>query len=186
MSTTTSTYTTTLASAGVTFPSTLIPYNIPPASYLAANPELTNLVVSAVIIHNSRVLLVQRAAHDGFPLKWECPGGCVDMTDASILHAVCREVLEETGLVVRHVADVVDTLEFDGSKQTKWRKLTFLVGLGEGGVGEVPGVCLNAEEHVDAVWAGEEEVLTGRADGRDIVFAYDEQRQTLLDVLGRV
>lgn len=107
------------------------------------------------------------------------------MTDASILHAVCREVYEETGLGVGHVMDVVDTLEFDGSKATKWRKLTFLVALGAGGEGGMPAVCLNEEEHVDAVWAAEEEVLAGRAGGRNIVFAYDAQRQTLLGVLGQ-
>ena len=106
------------------------------------------------------------------------------MTDATILHAVCREAYEETGLGVGHVVDVVDTLEFDGGKATKWRKLTFLVALGADGEGGMPSVCLNDEEHVDAVWAAEEEVLAGRSDGRDIVFAYDTQRQTLLGVLG--
>jgi 8-oxo-dGTP pyrophosphatase MutT (NUDIX family) len=186
MSTATTTTTTTSSSAAsftFTFSPSLTPYNTPLASYLTANPGLTNLVVSAIIIHDNRALLVQRAPHDGFPLKWECPGGCVDMTDPSILHAVCREAYEETGLGVGHVVDVVDTLEFDGSKETKWRKLTFLVALGADGEGGMPSVCLNDEEHVDAVWAAEEEVLTGRAGGRDIVFAYDAQRQTLLGVL---
>ncbi|KAL2259743.1 hypothetical protein VTK26DRAFT_6462 [Humicola hyalothermophila] len=39
-----------------------------------------------------RVLLLQRAAHDGFPLKYECPGGNVELgVDATILDALCRE-----------------------------------------------------------------------------------------------
>ncbi|KAK4033590.1 hypothetical protein C8A01DRAFT_49865 [Parachaetomium inaequale] len=148
-----------------TFPASLTPYNMPPALYLLANPNLTNLVVSALILHNDR---------------WECPGGCVDPTDASILHALCREVREETGLVECHVAEVVDTLEFDRSEETKWRKITFLVVLDADAEAVVQ---LDAREHVDGVWATEGDIVMGRAEGREIKFAYDAQRQTVLDVL---
>lgn len=106
----------------------------------------------------------------------------MDLTDATILHALEREVREETGIAVRHVAEVVDTLEFDGSKETKWRKITFLVLL-DGA--KAPGVKLDAEEHVDAVWAAEGEVVAGTCEGRDIDFAYPGQRETVLDVLRR-
>ncbi len=115
-----------------TFPPSLSPYNISPAEYLSAPSSLTHLVTSALITRNSRVLLIQRAAHDGFPLKWECPGGCVEMADTTILHALSREVKEETGLLV-HVSGVVNTLEFNGSKETRWMKITFLVALDKGG-----------------------------------------------------
>jgi len=168
----------------LTYSSSLAPYNISPSLYFSAHPSLAGLVASAVIIHKNRALLIQRAAHDGFPLKWECPGGGVDLTDASILHALCREVHEEAGLLVRHVVDVVDTVEFLGSSdQTTWRKITFLVVLEET---EVPPVRLNAEEHVDAVWATEEDVVSGVCEGRQLEFAYEGQRQTVLDVLRRV
>ncbi|KAK4153827.1 NUDIX hydrolase domain-like protein [Chaetomidium leptoderma] len=164
-----------------TFPPSLAPYSIPPTEYFSAHPALTGIVVSTVIIHNNRVLLIQRAPHDGFPLKWECAGGGVDPTDATILHAACREVREETGLAVTHVADVVDTIDFLGhGDNTSWRKITFLVVLSDG---DVPVVRLDADEHVDAVWAAEGDVLEGKAEGREIVFAYEGQRQTVLDVL---
>ncbi|KAL2142016.1 hypothetical protein VTI28DRAFT_1706 [Corynascus sepedonium] len=188
-----------------TFPPSLGPYNVSPTSYLAAHPPLTNLVVSALIIvrvqdsikNNDRgwcVLLIQRAAHDGFPLKWECPGGCVDTEDegegdATILHAVRREVREETGLVVRCITSVVDKLEFDGSLNTKWQKITFLVEVVENDHtrGLVPpDVKLSDMEHVDAVWADEADIMAGRAQGRDIEFAYEAQRQTVLNVLRRM
>ncbi len=165
-----------------TFPDTLTPYNIPPAEYLSANPTLTNLVASAIILHNNRVLLVQRAPHDGFPLKWECPGGGVDLTDATVLHGLCREVMEETGLHVKHVTEAADILEFDGSKKTRWRKITFLIVLD---AAELPIVQLDAQEHVDFVWATAEEVVMGESQGRKIQFAYGAQRQTVLDILGR-
>ncbi|KZZ99483.1 NUDIX hydrolase domain-like protein [Moelleriella libera RCEF 2490] len=54
-----------------------------------------------------RVLLVQRAAHDSWPLRWEPPGGAVDAADASILHGCARELWEETGLRAVHFARLV-------------------------------------------------------------------------------
>ncbi|KAK3303796.1 NUDIX hydrolase domain-like protein [Chaetomium strumarium] len=168
-------------SRGFTYPPSLAPYNISPAAYLAANPGLKGLVVSAIIIHNSRVLLIQRAAHDGFPLKWECPGGGVDTTDATILHAVCREVHEETGLVVTRLGEKVNVLDFDGWENgAKWTKITFLVVLDDG---DEAVVRLNAQEHQDAVWATDAEVASGMCEGREIVFAYGDQKQLVLDAL---
>lgn len=180
---------TTITSAPFTPHPSLAPYTVTPTQYLSANPHLTNLVVGALILHNNnRVLLIQRAPRDGFGLKWECPGGCVDMSDESILHALSREVREETGLLVSHVAGVVDELEFDGGGGSRWRKITFLVevsrsGLeGDNGEGVSPVVRLSAEEHVGAVWAAEGDVLAGRVEEREIEFAYDAQRETILEV----
>lgn len=174
----------------------LTPYHASPAAYLAANPPTTNLVIGAIIIHNRRVLLIQRAPHDGFPLKWECPGGGVDATDASILDAVRREVREETGLVVEDVKGVVDVLEFEGKEDGwVWRKITFLVGVAaaataveRGTTGDDDGstglvVTLDAKEHVDAAWASEEDVVAGKAGDKTIEFAYAGQRETILEVL---
>ncbi|KAK4236601.1 hypothetical protein C8A03DRAFT_35502 [Achaetomium macrosporum] len=163
-----------------TFPSSLAPYNIPAELYLSANPGLTGLVVSSIIIHNNRVLLIQRAAHDGFPLKWECPGGGVDTTDPTILHAVCREVQEETGLKVTTLGSKVDILDFEGRDGAKWRKITFLVVLDDT---EDPVVRLNAEEHRDAVWAAAGDVGSGKCEGRYIEFAYGDQKQLVMDAL---
>ena len=59
-------------------------------------------------------------------------------------------------------------------------------GSGEGNVKEVlrgPRVKLNPEEHVDYVWAGEEEVKAGLCDGREVVFAYDGAREVILEGL---
>ena len=163
----------------------LIPYNVSPASYLSAHPIITNLLVCAIIIdaQTQRVLLIQRAAHDGFPLKWECPGGNVELgIDDTVLQALCREVREETGLAVtlECINGVADITEFEGSKNTKWRKVSFLVLLQEG---QGQGVKVNEEEHQDAVWASEEEMLAGRCEGKEIIFAYDVQRETVLAVL---
>ncbi|KAK3291143.1 NUDIX hydrolase domain-like protein [Chaetomium fimeti] len=190
MSTTTSTNLTSTTNPSLT------PYTTTPTSYLTANPTITHLVVGALILHNNnRVLLIQRAPRDGFGLKWECPGGCVDTTaDPSIVHALVREVREETGLEVEGcVRGVVDALEFEGGKGSRWRKITFLVvldghceGKGEDGRELPPVVRLSEEEHVGAVWAGEGDVVDGRVGGREIQFAYDAQRETILEVFRKV
>ncbi|GAB1315367.1 hypothetical protein MFIFM68171_05577 [Madurella fahalii] len=170
-----------------TFPGSLSLYHASPAAYLSANPSANKLVVGAVIIHDRRALLVQRAAHDGFALKWECPGGCVDLTDPTILHALCREVAEETGLVVSRVAGVLDQVEFDGREVGwRWRKITFLAEIdrnGQGVDGVVPTVRLDPGEHCDAVWADEQEVMAGKCQGRVIEFAYENQRGLVLGAL---
>jgi 8-oxo-dGTP diphosphatase len=55
--------------------------------------------VGAVILNRNRVLLVERAKP---PLKgyWSLPGGVLE-TGERIEQGVCREVQEETGLVVK-------------------------------------------------------------------------------------
>ncbi len=55
--------------------------------------------VGAVVFHDGKVLLVQRGKE---PLagRWIVPGGAVELGE-SLAEAVRREVLEETGLLVR-------------------------------------------------------------------------------------
>ena len=54
--------------------------------------------VGAIILRRGRILMAQRGKE---PLKgwWSLPGGLVEIGE-SLKAAVCREVLEETGLVV--------------------------------------------------------------------------------------
>ena len=147
-----------------TSPPALTPFSAPLSGYLASNPTISRLLVSAVILtpHQpsksatttpcpAKVLLVQRAATGGFPLLWECPGGSVDTSDSTILHALQREVFEETGLAMTRVIELLD-----GGVEFQWgegrcRKLTFLVMVDDEVRGERTGVVLNPEEHVDFV-----------------------------------
>lgn len=57
------------------------------------------VAVIAVIIVDEQVLLVQRANEPGQG-KWACPAGFVEYDEAPA-DAAAREVLEETGLIVR-------------------------------------------------------------------------------------
>lgn len=70
--------------------------------------------VGAVVVHEGRVLLVQRGKE---PLRgrWVVPGGTVELGER-LEDAVEREVLEETGLRVRarEVMTVFDRIDRDG------------------------------------------------------------------------
>jgi 8-oxo-dGTP diphosphatase len=70
--------------------------------------------VGAVVVHEGRVLLIQR---DKEPLRgrWLVPGGTVELGE-TLQDAVVREVFEETALRVspREVVLVFDRIERDG------------------------------------------------------------------------
>lgn len=53
---------------------------------------------------NRSLLLLKRASHEyAFPDAWELPGGHVEETDEASAHAVVREVVEETSLIVAEI-----------------------------------------------------------------------------------
>ncbi|KAK0640667.1 NUDIX hydrolase domain-like protein [Cercophora newfieldiana] len=165
----------------------LAPFDVSLETYLASNPTISRLVTSAVVVRcptsgtAPRVLLIQRAASDGFPLQWECPGGSVDVSDQTILHALHRELFEETGLALTRIVDLLN-----GGVEFRWgdgicRKLTFMVEVEE----RAGGVVLNPEEHVDFVWASEEDVRAEVCGGREVRFAYETLRDAILEGLRR-
>jgi mutator protein MutT len=76
-------------------------------------PEAPIAAVGAVVIDGERVLLIRRGQE---PLKgeWSIPGGAVELGE-TLEQAVCREVLEETGLSVtaERVLEVLDRIHRD-------------------------------------------------------------------------
>ncbi|KAK4198751.1 NUDIX hydrolase domain-like protein [Triangularia verruculosa] len=169
-------------------------YSQPLSTYLPNHPSITGgIVVSAVIIHTPpegappRTLIIQRALKDGFPLKWETPGGGVEDFDSSIISAAVREVKEETGLAVDAEQAILGTVggftEWEEPKTgLRWRKVTFLVRMtGE----ELPVVQLEAREHRDYKWVTEEEVEE-EGEGKGIGFAYGQLRRGILEGFEKV
>ena len=145
------------------------------------NPTLKGVIVSAVVLHRDHILLIQRAATDGFPNMWETPGGGVDLDDETLSHALARELLEETGLVLKDVVALLDQLEFEGgSGEGRYRKVTFLVTVEDGnGLQQHPEVVLNPHEHQDFMWVSRDDLRTGFCGERAIKLAYPGQRETL-------
>ncbi|KAJ4392377.1 hypothetical protein N0V85_007107 [Neurospora sp. IMI 360204] len=160
---------------------TLHQFGVSLETYLMTNPTLKGVIVSAVVLHRDHILLIQRAATDGFPNLWETPGGGVDFADETLSHALARELLEETGLVLKDVMELLDQLEFEGaSGEGRYRKLTFLVCVeGPRGLQEHPHVVLDPMEHQDFMWVSKDDLRTGFCGQREIQFAYSGQRETL-------
>lgn len=61
-------------------------------------PEVPLVGVGAIIIENSRVLLVKRA-HPPLQAEWSIPGGVLEVGEL-VREAAIREAREETGLTV--------------------------------------------------------------------------------------
>ena len=83
-------------------------------------PERPIIGVGAVIVQESRALLVRRATE---PLKgeWSVPGGVLELGE-KLRDGAAREVLEETHLRVdvEDVLDVFDSIFIDGEGRTQY------------------------------------------------------------------
>jgi len=62
-------------------------------------PDRPRVAVGVVVVHEGRVLLVERARPPSLG-EWAVPGGSVELGE-TLAQAAEREVLEETGVVVR-------------------------------------------------------------------------------------
>ncbi|KAJ8126275.1 hypothetical protein O1611_g7363 [Lasiodiplodia mahajangana] len=155
--------------------------------YLAARPDASfrYIATSALVLDtnmpsNPRVLLVQRAANDEDPNKWEPPGGACDDDDESILHAATRELWEEAGLQAARIVGLVDGPDFftldDGGEVCRFN---FVVRLRTDGETSW-AVRLNPEEHQHFVWATEDEVRAKKAGGVDLDFTSAEAERKVL------
>lgn len=71
-------------------------------------------VVSAVIVHDGRILLTQRLCDKDFAYTWESPGGKVESGETHH-DGLRRELFEEIGVSVIHFVDEpIFSAQFDG------------------------------------------------------------------------
>ncbi|HYX53809.1 MAG TPA: NUDIX domain-containing protein [Candidatus Limnocylindrales bacterium] len=116
-------------------------------------PDRPIVGVGAVIVHQSKVLLIKRGAP---PLmgEWSLPGGVVELGE-TLRAAAEREALEETGLVVQagEVLEVFDRIVpgSEGRPQYHYVLVDFLCQV-EGGELRAGG------DAADASWATKDEL----------------------------
>ncbi|KAF2995090.1 hypothetical protein E8E13_003361 [Curvularia kusanoi] len=147
-------------SATLDYDTSLREYAVSKSNFLRQHQGIHNICTGAVVFNkDSKLLLVQRAKEElAFANLWEIPGGGMDDTDETILHAAARELKEETGLVPIRIARKVMQIKFaDGGKinpERMWLKLIFQFE-----VDDPSAVVLNPAEHQRFAWASEEEVV---------------------------
>lgn len=168
-------------------------YVIQRTSALAASTTTTTTPQTSTDQTQPRILLIQRAAHDSWPHRWEIPGGACDPEDASMLDSVARELWEEAGLTASRIGPLVGGTKhmFVTRTGNLVCRFSFLVDVhresGEGGEEAGGGgggglqVKLDPNEHQAFVWATEEEVAAGRAGEVELVFTNQQTRDGVLE-----
>ena len=116
-------------------------------------PDAPIAGVGAVIVDEGRVLLIRRAQP---PLQgeWSLPGGAVELGE-TLEQAICREVLEETGLAVEavEVVKALDCIARDDRGRVRYHYILvdFLCRL-------LGGSLACATDALEARWATAEEL----------------------------
>ncbi|KAI2609171.1 NUDIX hydrolase domain-like protein [Hypoxylon sp. NC1633] len=149
-------------------------------AYLDAHPEFEGIAVGAFVFNpDGKLLLVQRAAHDSLPLLWEIPGGACDFEDESLLHAVARELWEESGLCTKSIDALVGKgLVFFTRRGHRMCKYSFMT--------EVEGydVELDPNEHQAYLWVTEEEARAGKCGDVEFKYTFKEQQLAVYEAFG--
>ena len=163
-------------------------YDVPFADFALAHPQYKFFIIAGFVFthcaHNQRLpdsasnratqnhisgaektshlmLIIQRALHDSYGGYWDFPGGSLEFDDQTLLDGVAREVLEETGLHVSRIRDLVRVDEWIESKSMRLAgKWSFVVDVHE--AADTPGweekIRLDPKEHVKWLWVSEEEI----------------------------
>ncbi|OTA62035.1 hypothetical protein K449DRAFT_382731 [Hypoxylon sp. EC38] len=166
-------------SAPTTFTSSpsVASFKQPLRAFLDAHPEFDGIAVGAFVFNpDGKLLLVQRAAHDSLPSLWEIPGGACDFEDESLLHAVARELWEESGLRAKYIVTLVgEGMVFFIKGNRRMCKYSFLT--------EVEGynVKLDPNEHQAYLWVTEEEARTGKCGKVEFKYTFNEQREAVYE-----
>lgn len=164
-------------------------WNMPAKDWLTRDKrgsEIDVLMTANVVFNSSgKVLILQRAAHDSMPGRWEIPGGAVDGDDSTILHGAARELLEESGLIAKRFTHVVaegpnqepGQLFSTGRNRTKtWCRFTFHVD-----VENVDAVKVDSNEHQDFAWVSESEIREQKSGNRALPITSEGTRLLILE-----
>jgi 8-oxo-dGTP diphosphatase len=129
-------------------------------------PEVPLVGVGAIIIEDSRVLLVKRA-HPPLQAQWSIPGGVLEVGEL-IREAAVREAREETGLIVEpaDLLGVYDRILRDPEERVQYHYvlIDFLCR-------RVGGELLAASDAAEVRWFTREELraLSLAEDTQDVI-----------------
>jgi 8-oxo-dGTP pyrophosphatase MutT (NUDIX family) len=138
-----------------------------------ARREVDECVVGALIANASGRIFAQKRsfARKLFPGCWDIAGGHVEAGE-TLLQALEREVVEETGWRVARILDLVHVFDWestDGARTVKKREFDFLVEVR----GDLSAPDLEGTKHTEFRWIGRDsvEVLKeNRAPGDSVIF----------------
>ena len=180
------------AIANFSFDDALAAWNTPAREWLTKNEKHWDGLATANLVFDrvGRLLLLQRAAHDSMPNRWEIPGGAVDDDDPSILYGAARELWEESGLAAQRFTALVTTetragevpgFVFTNRHGTRFFcRFTFVVD-----VESYDAVKLDPNEHQDFVWATEDEVRAEKMGDRVITITNKLTKEHMLEGFSR-
>jgi 8-oxo-dGTP diphosphatase len=116
-------------------------------------PDHPRVGVGAVVLRNGRVLLVRRGAEPALGL-WAIPGGGLKLGE-TLQQGAEREILEETGIVIRAGAPVFtgDSFERDGEGRVRFHYV--IVDMSADYVG---GDVRAADDAIEARWVSPAEI----------------------------
>ncbi|MBK8175766.1 MAG: NUDIX hydrolase [Rhodospirillales bacterium] len=127
--------------------------------------------IGAVVFRGEQVLLIRRAKppRQG---EWSLPGGLQKLGE-TVFAGACREVMEETGIVIRPVGivDVVDLIERDEATGAIRYHYTLIDVAALWQAGE----AVAASDAADAAWVGADD-LEARVAWSETVRIIDEAR----------
>ncbi|KAF2180577.1 hypothetical protein K469DRAFT_639535 [Zopfia rhizophila CBS 207.26] len=145
-------------------PSSLNEYLIPEKEFYIQNPHYNMLCTGAVVFNSEgKLLLIQRASDEkAFPNCWEVPGGKVDDDDETLLHAVARELKEETGLDVTKIVRKVAEFGWKEKHKRTAQDQSWLKHIFEVEVKEMKEIVLDPAEHQRYLFVTEKEVVNDK------------------------
>jgi 8-oxo-dGTP diphosphatase len=111
---------------------------------MAKADGIEQLVVGAIIRYEGTVLLLKRPAADFMGGIWELPSGKVEPGE-TLVDALTREVLEETGLAVTTVRSHMGSFDYQSGSGKQSRQYNFAVDV-------ATPEPVNLTEHEAYVW----------------------------------
>jgi 8-oxo-dGTP diphosphatase len=111
---------------------------------------INRYVVGAVIVNDSKVLLLQRPKDDFMGGIYELPSGKVEAGEA-LDTALLREVEEETGLNISRIVRYIGHFDYESKSGKKTRQFNFAVSVNS-------PLEIKLTEHDNYAWSRKEEL----------------------------